>query len=99
MTSNQSTSLLKIYLLVSGHVQNIEFVDCRLLDVHQGKVTSEMRKDTVYVLKLVLKSKEHDIISAECGCPAGLGLKESCKHIAALIYALYSRFQPSWKFA
>ena len=42
----------------------------------------------IYMLKLVLKSEELDIVFAECGCPAGMGPKESCKHIAAIAYAL-----------
>ena len=40
------------------------------------------------MLKLVLKSEELDIVFAECGCPAGMGPKGSCKNIAAVAYAL-----------
>ena len=39
-------------------------------------------------LKLVLKFEEVDIVFAECGYPAGMGPKGSCKHIAAVAYAL-----------
>ena len=41
----------------------------------------EMKKTLQYHIKLILEK-------AECGCPAGLGPSGSCKHIAALGYAL-----------
>ena len=47
-----------------------------------------MRKNRIYVLKLVLKSEELDIVLAECGYPAGMGPKGSWKHIAAVPYSL-----------
>ena len=51
-----------------------------------------MRKDRVYLLKMALKSEGNDIIFAECGCPAGKGPRGSCKHIAALSYAILVEF-------
>ena len=47
-----------------------------------------MRKDRVNLLRVAIKSEESEIIYAECGCPAGMGPTGSCKHIAALAYAL-----------
>ena len=47
-----------------------------------------MRKDRIYKLFLFLDLNTSDIISAECGCPAGKGPCASCKHIGALCYAL-----------
>ena len=61
----------------------------------KAKCLPEMRKDRVYILKVVLKARELDIVYAECGCPAEMGPKGSCKHIAALPYALadFSRYK------
>ena len=47
-----------------------------------------MSKDQIYMLKMVFKQFELDIIHAECQCPAGKGPQGNCKHIAALVYAL-----------
>ena len=47
-----------------------------------------MRKDRVYLLRVVLKSEEYDVVLAECGRPAGKETHGSCKHIAALSYTL-----------
>ena len=41
-----------------------------------------------YHIKLILEEASGNICHAECGCPAGLGPSGSCKHIAALGYAL-----------
>ena len=48
----------------------------------------EMKKDRVYKLVMKLDSQSCEIDEAQCGCPAGRGPKASCKHIAALCYAL-----------
>ena len=48
----------------------------------------EMKKDRVYKLVMKLDSRSCEIEKAQCGCPAGRGPKASCKHIAALCYAL-----------
>ena len=42
----------------------------------------------VYSLKLCLCTQSWDVTYAECGCPAGTAPGGSCKHIAALCYAL-----------
>ena len=50
-----------------------------------------MKKNLRYIVKLSLsKDGEHedDIAFASCPCPAGKGPLGSCKHIAALCYAL-----------
>ena len=81
-------------LFICCHVQSIEFVKVDDLTYIRGKCLPEMRKNRIYVLKLVLKSEELDIVLAECGCPAGVGPKGSCKHIAAVPYSLvhFSQF-------
>ena len=61
-----------------------------------------MRKDRVYLLRIVLNVKTFNIFFAECGCPAGLEPQGSCKHIDALSYAVvdFSKVQslPTHKF-
>ena len=53
-----------------------------------------MKKDRIYKIYFLLDKETLDIMRAECGCPAGKGPHASCKHIAALCYALeeFSRF-------
>ena len=77
---NKSAENLFIY----GHVQSSKFVKVDNLTYIRGKCLTEMRKDRIYMWKLVLKSEELDIVFAECG----MGPKGSCKHIAAVAYAL-----------
>ena len=54
----------------------------------QAKCLPEMRKDRVYKILLYMDANVYDVIGAEWGCPAGKGPCGSCKHIAALCYAL-----------
>ena len=48
----------------------------------------------MYSISMALSSSSWEIMQAECGCPADRGPHGSCKHIAALCYALvdFSRF-------
>ena len=48
----------------------------------------EMRKDQVYKIVLRLDSNSYEIDGAECRYPVDRGPRASCKHIAALCYAL-----------
>ena len=48
----------------------------------------EMKKDLAYSLEMRIKKDDTSIQCAECGCPAGREPRGSCKHIAALCYAL-----------
>ena len=66
-------------LFVYGHVQSIEFVKVDNLTYTRCKCLPQVRKDRIYMLKLVLKSEQLDIVFAKCGCPAGMGPKRSCK--------------------
>ncbi|XP_069678760.1 uncharacterized protein [Periplaneta americana] len=52
-----------------------------------SQVKSEYTKNKKYEVKLVL-NKSSIISGADCECVAGAGPKASCKHIAALCYAL-----------
>ena len=50
-----------------------------------------MKKDSIYKLKLSMGKSgncEGEILFSSCPCPAGKGPLGSCKHIAALCYAL-----------
>ena len=75
-------------LFICGHIQNIQFVEVDKIIYLKCKCLPEMRKDRVYLLRVAIKSEESEIIYAECGCPAGMGPTGSCKHIAALAYAV-----------
>ena len=82
-------------LFMCGHVQNIQVCATDNNLFIKAKCLPEMRKDRVYLLRVVLNVKTFDIFFAECGCPAGLGPQGSCKHIGALSYALvdFSKMQ------
>ena len=53
-----------------------------------------MKNDTIYKIHLTI-DEYGDVTQANCACPAGLGPYGSCKHIAALCYALeeYTRIK------
>ena len=73
-------------LFKCGHVQNIQVNSTGESLLVKGNCLPEMRKDCVYKLIMRLGS-DLNIISAQCGCPAGKGPTASCKHIGALCYA------------
>ena len=60
-------------LFICGNVKNIQCVEVNKNICVKAKCLPEMRKDRVYLLKVVIKSGESDIVYAECGCPAGMG--------------------------
>ena len=74
-------------LLRSGHIQHIKTLSAEYLFI-QADCMPEMRKDRMYKLLLCLDLNTSDIVSAECGCPAGKGPCASCKHTGTLCYAL-----------
>ena len=74
-------------LFKAGHVQSI-FVSSQASKYDIKCVClPEMRKDQVYNITLTMDSNA-DVLKSSCGSPAGAGPKGSCKHIAALCYAL-----------
>ena len=80
-------SALNLY--VCGHVQEIQVChDANSNLCIRAKCLPEMRKDRMYLIEVTLDDSSHHILSARCGCAAGRGPKASCKHIAALCYAL-----------
>ena len=74
-------------LFQSGSIQHIKTLSAEYLFI-QADCMPEIRKDRMYKLLLCLDLNTLDIVSAECGCPAGKGPCASCKHIGALCYAL-----------
>ena len=47
-----------------------------------------MTDNITYAIRMIISTSNSDILHAQCGCPAGCGPKGSCKHIAAMCYAL-----------
>ena len=73
-------------LFKEGHVQKI-FV--RSADIFVKAVClPEMRKDRTYSLEITISKYNMNFSGAVCSCPAGKGLYGSCKHLAALCFAL-----------
>ena len=75
-------------LFKDGHVQNIVAYTTDDKTYYQADCLPEMKKNTIYKIQLILSSHKSDVLQAQCGCPAGRGPSGSCKHIAALCYAL-----------
>ena len=75
-------------LFKDGHVQDITALKTGQLMLFRAKCLPEMKKTEVYRVELSQDMASGDITSALCGCTAGRGPKGSCKHIAALCYAL-----------
>ena len=75
-------------LFKDGHVQDITACNTGQLMLFRAKCLPEMKKTEVYRVELSQDKMSGDITSALCGCTAGKGPKGSCKHIAALCYAL-----------
>ena len=75
-------------LFKDGHVQNI-MVDQKdsLLGI-RCNCLPEMKKDRVYKIQIDISSDSSDVNFAECTCPAGKGPHGSCKHVAAVLFAL-----------
>lgn len=51
-----------------------------------AKCLAQMKQETYRVV--VMLDDSGDIIKGYCGCPAGAGPTCTCKHLAALCYAL-----------
>ena len=62
-------------------------IQCKCLFM-KAKWIPEMRNDRVYFVQMALTMDSFDVMNVQCGCPAGRGPHGSCKHIAALSYAL-----------
>ena len=86
-----ATDIKSIRLFHSGYGQKIEVCKVDGHVFYKARCQPEMRTKTDYRIKLaVLGDPEagRSVTFASCTCPAGKGPKASCKHIAALMYAL-----------
>ena len=54
----------------------------------RAKCFPEMKNDCVYEVKLQININTSNVKVAECTCPAGRGPTGSCKHLAALCFAV-----------
>jgi len=70
-----------------GHVHEIKIGYEKYVYL-QAKCWAEMKKGLIYKIYICMDADVYDIIGAKCGCPAGKGPNGSCKHIAAVCYAV-----------
>ena len=77
-------------LFKDGHIQNIMAYKSTSGDTtyYQASCLPEMKKNTIYAIRIALNNSSGDIVYAQYGCAAGSGPTGSCKHIAAKCYAL-----------
>ncbi len=68
-------------LLTKNHVPGLSYYQNKGVFYFSGAVEAEM-KNLLYAIKLIL-SKEGDITSSGCECPAGAGPHSTCKHVVA----------------
>ena len=66
-------------ILAVSHVLNAEG-DCYLT----GMVAAEMRKNTAYIFKIVMKDTG-EIKGTNCECPVGKGSAATCKHVVGVL--------------
>ena len=74
-------------LFKAGHIQSISVAMQADTYKIRCKCLPEMKKDILYNVNVTI-DKSGEILTAACGCPAGVGPVASCKHICALCYAL-----------
>ena len=89
----KSINTSAVNLFLCGHIQMIQVTTDENLLWVKANCLPEMRKDRVYKVIVSLRKPGIEVISAQCGCPAGKGPNASCKHIAALCYALVNFYQ------
>ena len=74
-------------LYEAGHIQSVFVLTGPNYYMFKCVCLPEMRKDVLYNVNLTLDNNG-EVLSAECGCAAGLGPTGNCKHISALCYVL-----------
>ena len=75
-------------LFKEGHIQKV-YASVSTSLVHVKAIClPEMKKDRTYTLTLAVDKVTADTTTAKYTCPAGQGPFGSCKHLAALCYAL-----------
>ena len=75
-------------LFKEGHVQNIMVSQQGSIFGIKHNCLPEMKKDHEYKLEIDFATTGSDVCRAQCNCPAGRGLRGSCKHIAATLLFL-----------
>ena len=75
-------------LFKEGHVHNLFTSLSHDTCFIKAKCLPEMKKDCVYELKLQISIETSSVEEAECTCPSCCGPTGSCKHIAALCFAM-----------
>lgn len=74
-------------LFKEGHIQQVHVSSSSKVAV-KAICLPEMKKDRTYSLQLSIDKSTVNICAAECSCPAGKGPIGSCKHLAALCFAI-----------
>ena len=79
-------------LFTSGYVQKIELHKLNNVVCYRARCMPEMKSRSDYKLRMCVRIGDSgnvaEISFADCSCPAGKGPQASCKHLAALMYAL-----------
>ena len=72
-----------------GHVQDLEICDdaTSMKTLIRAKVLPSMKTDKLYKV-LIIINNDTEICQANCDCASGKGPLASCKHIAAITYAV-----------
>ena len=75
-------------LFKEGHIQKIYVCDSTTSVYVKATCLPEMKKDRAYSLFVTIEKSSVNVSSAKCNCPAGKGPHGSCKHLAALCFAI-----------
>lgn len=75
-------------LLESNRVKACSYVIIEDKIFFSGIISAAMKKNVAYNFKLCFKN-HCEPIHSHCECPAGVGPKGTCKHIAAVLLCLY----------
>ena len=75
-------------LFKEGHIQKVYVSDSTMNVYVKATCLPEMKKDRTYSLFLTIEKSSINVSSAKCSCPAGKGPHGSCKHLAALCFAI-----------
>ena len=82
-----------IRLFQTGYIQKVEVANRSSLVFYRARCAPEMKTRADYKLRMCVtvsgeKREVAEDVLCDCTCPAGKGPKGSCKHLAALMYAL-----------
>ncbi len=92
-----STDSKALRLYQRGYVQKVEVTASGNVVFYKARCEPEMRTKKHYKLRLSVETvggdghhskSAKDVLFAECSCPAGKAPFASCKHLAAVLFAL-----------